>query len=182
MPLSDRDVAKFKAREKEQAEYASLLEQELAESQASAALFLHVLPRLVRPTPAPPRAGLVGGSQTRWDGRVWCLLDFLTLVGVRSEEHRLAAGHNAEPRGGERHAERRPGTVRGRALPRGGRGHLHEDLRLHLRLDHRHGGIAHPRLRGSNVRCGSSEEACVRHTGNQDGPHNWSKAGALTLE
>ena len=37
MPLSDRDVAKFKAREKEQAEYASLLEQELAESQASAA-------------------------------------------------------------------------------------------------------------------------------------------------
>ena len=27
------------------------------------------------------------------------------------------------------------------------------DLRLHLRLDHRHGGIAHPRLRGSNVRC-----------------------------
>ena len=36
-PLSDRDVAKFKAREKEQAEYASLLEQELAESQASAA-------------------------------------------------------------------------------------------------------------------------------------------------
>ena len=36
-PLSDRDVAKFKAREKEQAEYASLLEQELAEPQASAA-------------------------------------------------------------------------------------------------------------------------------------------------
>ena len=28
---------------------------------------------------------------------------------------------------------------------------------------------------------GSSEEACVRHTGNQDGPHNSSKAGALTL-
>lgn len=27
------------------------------------------------------------------------------------------------------------------------------DLRLRLRLDHRHGGIAHPRLRGSNVRC-----------------------------
>ena len=102
------------------------------------------------------------------------------------------------------------------------------DLRLRLRLDHRHGGIAHPRLRGSNVRClcelaggvnmtcqcrnstkrfskrqgqnirdqepifeivsclnqawyGSSEEACVRHTGNQDGPHNSLKAGALTL-